>query len=174
MASVSLPPQLHSLRSAWHDCFPPINFLSFLLWCVLSCLLPSCCLSAIFHTLPTILSVPTSLFLCGCGPVMFYIWFCLVVKKHPVALILVHVLYLTLALFPHSHTLQNKQTSIIWHIPQLRFNLRIEVERCLNYVFEWKWYCLYKQDVFLSLCVHTSVPLTLTHTAACKKTKRPW
>lgn len=54
----------------------------------------------------------------------------------PVALIVVHVLNLTLNLFPHSHTLQNKQASITWHIPQLHFNFRIEVERRLNYVFE--------------------------------------
>lgn len=114
----------------------------------------------------------TSLFLCGCCLVMFYIWFCFGVKP-PVALIVVHVLYLTLDLFPHSHTLQNKEASITWHIPQLRFNFRVEVERCLNFVFEWKWYCLSKQDVFLSLCVHTSVPLTLTHTAACKRQNGP-
>ncbi len=49
----------------------PLNFLSCRLCCVLSCLLPSCCLSLTTHN-PFCSS---SVCLCGFGLVMFLLWF---------------------------------------------------------------------------------------------------
>lgn len=77
MASVSTPSL--SNRTSYFlpgmiASLPLLNFLSFPLVCVLSCLLPAPAVSlVVFYTLPTILSVSSSsLFLCGRGLVMFF------------------------------------------------------------------------------------------------------
>lgn len=87
----SLPLQPHLLLPAWHDCSPP-KLPTLAPVCVLSSLLHSCCLFVVFYTLPTILSVPP-LWLCV-DVVLFLLQFCLFIEC-PVALFLLHVLYLT-------------------------------------------------------------------------------
>jgi len=90
--------------------FPP-NFISF----PLCACCPACCTAAVswwcFYTLPTILSVCPFCLLCVCGLVVFSSNVCLVVKC-PVAFGLEHALYLTLALFPHTHQEMNKPASL--------------------------------------------------------------
>lgn len=104
----------------------------FPLSCLLTLLLNSCQWSP-----PPILSVPS---LCACMGVVSC-------HQEPI------LSYLRTVSDPRSvSTLQDEQTSITRYICQLLFNLPAEVERCLNDVFEWKWYRLSESNVsFLSL-----------------------
>lgn len=84
---------------------PKLHILSLVCACVLSCLLPSCCLSVVFNTRSPFL-------LSG----FVWMWSCYVLLQHclvvkcPVALTLKHILYLTL----HNHTFSkiNKPPSL--------------------------------------------------------------
>lgn len=96
--------------------------------------LPVFPLSCLLTPPPPVLSVPS---LCACMDVVSC-------HQEPI------LSYLRTVSDPRSvSTLQDEQTSITRYICQLLFNLPAEVERCLNDVFEWKWYRLSESNVFL-------------------------
>lgn len=152
--SCSLPSLLHSLIPAWHDCFPLQMSHYFLR------LLPSCCLSANTTHNPFCSNLSVFVWMWSCYVLIllcsfFLSFFSSFFFKCPVAPILAHVSFI----WPSPPSKINKPPSL--GILLLRFNPRIEVERCLNYVLNESDIACTNRTCFFSLCVHTSVSVNI-------------